>query len=148
MSTNRRIRDQLVHPTTGGLPKIPNNGRLKAFPGKARQQIREMDHEMRKLLAVAALSGAGLMAGIGTAWAETPAPMTGIVKGFTTAYSSPTNQSKVMYHLQPGTEVDTHCLREGQVLEGNPQWLIINAQGASAYVHAYQISTLEQPPHC
>ncbi|HEY5846618.1 MAG TPA: hypothetical protein VIU11_26225 [Nakamurella sp.] len=102
---------------------------------------------MRKLLAVAALSGAGLMTGIGTSAAETPEPVTGTVKGFTTAYSSPTNQSKAMYHLQPGTQVDTYCVREGQVLEGNPQWLIINANGASAYVHVYQISGPDVP-HC
>jgi len=105
---------------------------------------------MRMLLAAAALSAAGLMTGIGTAGAETatPPPVTGTVKDFTTAYSSPTNQSIAMYRLYPGNQVDTHCVREGQVLDGNPQWLIVNVDGVSAYVHAYQISTPVEPPHC
>jgi len=103
---------------------------------------------MSKLLAVAALSGAGLMAGIGnSAEAATSQPVTGWTKGFTTAYSSPTNQSKVMYDLDADTSVDTYCWREGQVLDGDPRWFIINTKGASAYVHVDLISVGEVP-HC
>ena len=103
---------------------------------------------MSKLLAVAALSGASLMTGIGTAAeAATSQPVTGVIKGFATAYSSPSNQSEAMYHLQAGTPVDTHCVREGQVLNGTPLWFIINVNGASAYVHLDLIS-VDKVPHC
>jgi hypothetical protein len=66
-----------------------------AFPGKVpAEQARRNEGRMSKLLAVAALSGAGLMAGIGTAAeAATSQPVTGVIKGFATAYSSPSNQS-------------------------------------------------------
>ena len=103
---------------------------------------------MSKLLAAAALSGAAVMMGMGTAEAGTPAPVTGTVKTFTTAYSSPTDQSSMMYRLNAGTEVDTYCVREGQYVDGNPLWLIVNHEGVSAYVHAYQINTLVEPAHC
>jgi len=104
---------------------------------------------MSKLLAVAALSGAGLLAGIGTAEAATNQPATGWTKGFATAYSSPSNQSKVMYSLDANTPVATHCFREGQVLDGDPRWFIINANGASAYVHVDLISVNQaEVSHC
>ncbi len=102
---------------------------------------------MSKLLAVAALSGAGLMTGIGTAEAATSQPVTGVIKGFATTYSSPSNESAKMYHLQEGTKVDTYCVREGQVLNGNPLWFIINVDGASAYVHRDLIA-VGTVPHC
>ena len=105
---------------------------------------------MNKLLAIAALSGAGLVTGIGTAAAAetaTSQPVTGVIKGFATTYSSPSNQSEAMYHLQAGTQVDTHCVREGQVLNGTPLWFIINVDGASAYVHRDLIS-VGKVPHC
>lgn len=102
---------------------------------------------MSKLLAVAALSGAGLMAGVGTAEAASSGPVTGVIKGFATAYSSPSNQSAGVYHLQVGTQVDTYCFREGQVLNGNPLWFIINVDGASAYVHRDLIA-VGTVPHC
>jgi hypothetical protein len=103
---------------------------------------------MSKLLAVATLSGAGLIGGIGTAAeAATSQPVTGVIKGFATAYSSPSNDSAVMYHLREGTQVDTHCVREGQVLNGNPLWFIINVDGASAYVHRDLIA-VGAVPHC
>ncbi len=102
---------------------------------------------MSKLLVVAAMSGAGLMAGLGTAEAQTGKPVIGSIKEFATAYSSPSNQSSAMYFLQAGTQVDTHCFREGQVLNGNPLWFIINVDGASAYVHRDVIS-VGQVPHC
>lgn len=103
---------------------------------------------MFKLLAVAALSGAGLMTGLGTAAeAATSQPVTGVIKGFATTYSSPTDQSAVMHHLQAGTEVDTYCVREGQVLNGNPLWFIINVNGASGYVHRDLIA-VGSVPHC
>lgn len=103
---------------------------------------------MSKLLVAAALSGGALMAGIGTAEAATTASVPGTVKTFTTAYSSPTNQSSGMYTLYEGMQVDTYCIRDGQYLEGNPSWLIVNSDGVSAYVHAYDIHTEVNVPKC
>ena len=120
----------------------------EAVPGKGSGNKPEKGEQLSKILAAAALSGAAMMIGLGTAEAETPAPVTGTVKAFTTAYSSPTDQSSMMYHLNEGAEVDTYCVREGQYIEGNPLWLIVNHEGVSAYVHAYQVSTQVEPPHC
>jgi hypothetical protein len=104
---------------------------------------------MSKLLAVAALSGAGLMAGIGTAEAAASQPVTGWTKAFVTAYDSPWNQSTVMFSLDADTPVDTYCFREGQILDGDPRWFIINAKGASAYVHIGLISVNQaEVSHC
>ena len=104
---------------------------------------------MSKLLAVAALTGAGLIAGIGSAEAATSQPVTGWTKGFATAYSSPSNQSTVMYSLDANTPVDTYCFREGQILDGDPRWFVINTQGASAYVHIDLISVDQSAvSHC
>jgi hypothetical protein len=104
---------------------------------------------MSKLLAVAALSGAGLMAGLGGATeAAAGQPVPGVIKGFATVYSSPSDQSERMYHLQPDTTVDTWCYREGQVLNGNPLWFIINVDGLSGYVHRDLIAVDRNVPHC
>ena len=104
---------------------------------------------MKKVFAVAALSGIGLLAGLGTAAAEsqTTGPVTGVIKGFATTYSSPSNQSAAIHHLQSGTEVDTYCVREGQVLGGNPLWFVINVDGDSAYVHR-DLLAVGSVPHC
>lgn len=107
-----------------------------------------MENEVKKMLAVAAMSGAGVLAGIGTAEAATSSePVTGVIKGFATTYSSPSNESARMYHLQAGTQVDTYCYREGQVLNGNPLWFVINVDGDTAYVHRDLIS-VDDVPHC
>ena len=69
-----------------------------------------------------------------------------LINGFVTVYSSPSNESARMYHLQAGTQVAAHCYRDGQVLNGNPLWFIINSDGAS-YVHRDLIA-VESVPHC
>jgi hypothetical protein len=106
---------------------------------------------MSNLIAVAALSTAGVLTGLGGA-AEpagaTQAGTTGTIKSFATTYSSPSNQSVAVHHLQAGTEVDTLCFREGQVLNGNPLWFIINEDGQSAYVHRDLIAPPAELPHC
>jgi len=119
-----------------------------SLPGKGPVNEAEMENQMKNMLTVAALSGAGLLAGIGTAEAaSTSKPVTGVMKGFATTYSSPSNESARMYHVQAGTQVDTYCYREGQVLNGNPLWFIINVDGTSAYVHRDLIA-VDDVPRC
>jgi len=104
---------------------------------------------MSKLIALAALSTAGVLTGLGgTAEAAGTGSGTGTIKGFATSYTSPSNQSVVVHHLQEGTSVDTLCFREGQVLNGNPLWFIINVEGQSAYVHRDLIVPPAGTPHC
>ena len=105
---------------------------------------------MSKLIALAALSTAGVLTGLGgaEAAAAASATVTGAIKGFATTYTSPSNQSVVVHHLQEGTQVDTLCFREGQVLNGNPLWFIINVDGQSAYVHRDLIAPPADLPHC
>ncbi len=105
---------------------------------------------MSKLIALAALSTAGVLTGLGggTAEAAETASGTGTIKGFATSYTSPSNQSVAVDHLPDGTSVDTLCFREGQVLNGNPLWFIINVDGQSAYVHRDVIVPPANLPHC
>ena len=103
---------------------------------------------MSKLIAAAALTAGALGAIGGTAEAAT-ASATGVTKGFATTYSSPSNQTGVVHHLQPNTEVTTMCFREGQVLNGNPLWFIINVDGQSGYIHRDLIAVPEgSVGHC
>ena len=104
---------------------------------------------MSTLIALAALSTAGVLTGLGgTAEAAAAASATGTVKGFATSYTSPSNQSMAVHHLQEGRQVETLCFREGQVLNGNPLWFIINVDGQSAYVHRDLIAPPADLPHC
>ena len=104
---------------------------------------------MNKLATLAVLSTAGVLTGLGaTAAAAEATSGTGTIKGFATSYSSPSNQSVPVHHLQAGTQVDTLCFREGQVLGGNPLWFIINVDGQSAYVHRDLIAPPAGLPHC
>ena len=104
---------------------------------------------MSNLIAVAALSTAGVLTGLGgPAESADAASATGTIKGFATTYTSPSNQSVVVHHLQEGTQVDTLCFREGQVLNGNPLWFIINVDDQSAYVHRDLIAPPADLPHC
>ena len=104
---------------------------------------------MSKLIALAVLSTAGVLTGLGaTAAAAGAPPATGTIKGFATTYTSPSNQSVPVHHLQADTKVDTLCFREGQVLNGNPLWFIINVDGQSAYVHRDLIAPPAELPHC
>ena len=106
---------------------------------------------MSKLIAAAALTAGALGAIGGTAEAATAgtASATGVTKGFATTYSSPSNQTGVVHHLQANTEVTTMCFREGQVLNGNPLWFIINVEGQSGYIHRDLIAVPEgSVGHC
>jgi hypothetical protein len=105
---------------------------------------------MSKLIAAVALSAAGVFTGVGGGVAETAevGSAKGVIKSFATTYTSPSNDSVRVHHLQPGTEVDTHCFREGQVLNGNPLWFIVNVDGQSAYVHRDMLNPPANLPHC
>lgn len=99
---------------------------------------------MSKLIAVAALSAAGVLGGLASnSEAAAGESAAGVTKGFATTYTSPSNTSVPVHHLSPNTTVDTLCFREGQVLNGNPLWFIINVDGQSAYIHRDLIAVPE-----
>jgi hypothetical protein len=105
---------------------------------------------MSKVIAIAALSTAGVLTGLGGGTAEAAGVESdkGTIKAFATTYTSPSNKSVPVHHLQAGTEVDTLCFREGQLLNGNPLWFIVNVDGQSAYVHRDLIAPPAGVPHC
>lgn len=104
---------------------------------------------MSKLITIALLSTAGVLTGLGgAAEAAGATAASGTIKQFATTYTSPSNQSVAVHHLQAGDEVDTLCFREGQELNGNPLWFIVNIDGQSSYVHRDLIVPPADLPHC
>jgi hypothetical protein len=80
--------------------------------------------------------------------AEEVAGKPGTIIGYATSYTSPSNTSIPVHHLKPGTNVETMCFREGQVLNGNPYWFLIKYDGQTAYVHRDAISAPHDLRHC
>lgn len=104
---------------------------------------------MSKLVAAAALTAGAFGAFGGTAEAAEPPSAIGVTKGFATTYSSPSNQTGAVHHLPANTPVTTMCFREGQVLNGNPLWFIVNVNGESGYIHRDLIAVPEgSVGHC
>jgi len=106
---------------------------------------------MRKLIALAAVStiaGVGAVAGLaGNAGATST--LIGTIKQPTTSFTSPSAKSRPVHlNLQPNEKVDTHCFREGEVVNGNAYWFIIEKDGETGYVHQNAISVSEELPHC
>ena len=97
-------------------------------------------------IGVAALATAGWSPG--TAKAATAAAGTGTIIDYATSYTSPSNTSIPVHHLEPGEKVETYCFREGQVLDGNPYWFAIRTDGQTAYVHRSSISVPQNTLHC
>lgn len=93
------------------------------------------------------------MVGAGTAAARHSTPLKrhrhaeGIVIGFATSYTSPSNTSIPVQHLRNGERVDVLCFREGQVLDGNPIWFLIRHH-ETGYVHRGSISVRGDVRHC
>jgi len=110
---------------------------------------------MRKLVmnpvlwvaAIAAVGVAGFFAAGSAKAAGTPAG-TGTIIDYATSYTSPSNTSIPVHHLEPGEKVETYCFREGQVLDGNPYWFAIRTDGQTAYVHRSSISVPQNTLHC
>ena len=72
--------------------------------------------------------------------AATASAGTGTIIDYATSYTSPSNTSIAVHHLEPGEKVEAYCSREGQVLNGNPYWVAIRTDGQTAYVHRSSIS--------
>ena len=110
---------------------------------------------MKKVLALAALSAvagfAGLagVAGSANAADADAAANTGYIKQYTMSYSSPSVHTDMVHRgLQPGTPMETHCVREGQLLNGNSRWFIVEKDGDVGYVHGDVISAPVDTPRC
>src|SRR5215467_15401772 len=89
------------------------------------------------LAAVAAVAGIGAAAGLaGPSQAAEATTYPGIIKDFTTSHVSPSNETGVVHTgLEKGERVDIHCFREGQQLDGNGYWFVIEKSGDAGYVH-------------
>ena len=108
---------------------------------------------MRKRIALAALAavaGIGAVAGLaGPSQAAGATTYDGIIKDFTTSHVSPSNQTGVVHTgLTKGEVVDVHCFREGQQLDRNGYWFVIEKDGDAGYVHANMIHAPNTVPHC
>jgi hypothetical protein len=109
---------------------------------------------MKKVLALAALSAVAGVAGLaGVAGsanaADADAANTGHIKRYTMSYSSPSANSDIVHRgLQPGTPIETHCVREGQPLDGTSRWFIVEKDGDVGYVHGDVISAPVETPRC
>jgi hypothetical protein len=114
---------------------------------------------MRKLVLIPALwlagvgaMGAAALAAVAsqpaTAEAATTAAGTGTIVDYATSYTSPSNTSIAVHHLEPGEQVETFCFREGQVLKGNPYWFVIRTGEQTAYVHRTSIDPPQGVQHC
>ncbi len=104
---------------------------------------------MRKLVAIAALSTAAAAGVVGLASTASAAAPTGYIKQFATSYTSPSNMSVPVHTgLKAGTEVETLCFREGQPLDGNSYWFLIQKDGNLGYVHRDAIAPPADTRHC
>lgn len=106
---------------------------------------------MTRVIAAAVLSTAGVLTGLGADLAgsgEVSPGGTAVVKQFATTYSSPSDRSVPLHHLMAGREVAATCFREGQVIDENPLWFRIEADGRSAWIHRDLIVPPAVLPHC
>jgi hypothetical protein len=105
---------------------------------------------MRKLIALAlsTIAGVGAVAGL-AADAGATTTYTGTIKQPTTSFVAPSRTTApVHYNLQANEQVETHCFREGDVINGSPYWFIIEKNGQTGYVHLDAISVSQELPHC
>ena len=109
---------------------------------------------MKKVLALAtvsAVAGFGAVAGLaGLAGSASAADSnTGYIKQYAISYSSPSDASFPVHKgLAPGTPVDTVCVRQGQALNGNSYWFLIDKDGDLGYVHRDAIWAPADMPSC
>jgi len=106
---------------------------------------------MKKVLALATISavaGFGAVAGLAGA-ANAADSNTGYIKQYAISYSSPSDTSVPVHKgLAPGTPVDTVCVRQGQALNGNSYWFLIDKDGDLGYVHRDAIWAPADTPKC
>jgi hypothetical protein len=104
----------------------------------------------RNALALAALTGMGAIAGlVGTAGATGAAEDNSVITQYTTSFTSPSNTSIAVHtDLRPGTTVEARCFREGQLLNDNVYWFLVEKDGDLGYVHRGAISAPSTVPHC
>ena len=103
---------------------------------------------MRKLAALAAVSGAAALGGLavaGSVSADSTTETYGTITQMTTSFSAPTNQSIPVHEtLVPNQNVLARCSIEGQDIGGDHTWIRIGRDGKLGFVHA---STIEVNGH-
>jgi hypothetical protein len=100
------------------------------------------------VLTLSALAGIAAVAGLAGS-ASAAESNTGYIKQYAISYTSPSDHTQPVHKgLAPGTPVDTRCVREGQPLNGNPYWFLIEKDGDLGYVHRDVISAPVDTPRC
>jgi hypothetical protein len=102
------------------------------------------------LTTLSAVASFGAIAGLaGTAGATSSPADNSVITQYTTSYTSPSNTSIAVHTgLNAGTTVEARCFREGQQLNGNAYWFLIQEGGELGYVHRGAISAPSNLPHC
>jgi hypothetical protein len=107
---------------------------------------------MRKLAALAAISGVAALGGLAVASsvsAESNTESTGTITQLTTSYSNPTNESIPVHDpLVPNQNVAVRCVTEGQSLGGDATWYRIGRDDKLGFVHASTIETAGHVSAC
>ena len=107
---------------------------------------------MRKLAALAAISGAAALGGLAVASsvsADSITETTGTITQLTASYSNPTNESiRVHDPLVPNQNVAVRCVTEGQNIGGDATWYRIGRDDKLGFVHASTIDTAGHIPAC
>jgi hypothetical protein len=98
---------------------------------------------MRKLAALAAISGAAALGGLAVASSASADSITetyGTITTMTTSFTSPTNQSIPVHPtLVPNQNVAVRCSTPGQNISGENTWIRIGRDGNLGFVHASTI---------
>jgi hypothetical protein len=107
---------------------------------------------MRKLAALAAVSGAAALGGLAVASAVSADSSTeafGTITKMTTSFSNPTNQSIPVHEtLVPNQNVLVRCTIEGQDIGGDTTWIRVGRDGKLGFVPAHTIEVNGHVSNC
>ncbi|MDN5860996.1 MAG: hypothetical protein L0H84_20515 [Pseudonocardia sp.] len=92
---------------------------------------------MRRIIVAAGVVALGMVGLVGTAVA---ADTNAVITHSTTSYSSPSQVSAPVHHLEQGTPVLAQCFTEGQQVRGTSTWFRITQNDERGYVHRDVIS--------
>ena len=113
----------------------------------------EKNQDMRKVAAIITLSaatalGAIVIGGTANAGSVDTSDHVGWIKQATTSYQDPTNKSRpIHYGLQPDP-IRMICFAEGQEMDKNPYWILVDKDGNRGFVHRYATAPAEDLRHC
>jgi hypothetical protein len=103
---------------------------------------------MRKIIVAVAAAALAALAMIGLAGTAGAAEQNGIITRATTSYTSPSNHSEPVLSLAAGTQVETVCYTEGQLVEGSSRWFRVRHDDSSSFVNRASITPPAGLRHC